>query len=163
MQRKNVIVSLVSFLFSWYSSNQLYNEVLSNVIVTVDSNCPGILHHRPAIRSLDRDWNLSCLWETSQKAVLQSQRRLREKVTTGWLLGRSTVYIQGVSEKSGVTKWLLWWHDGFDLTWFIWWLKHIKLCTAVTIKITEDINTIKPGSLFPLWSSSAIFRTFILT
>lgn len=58
--------------------------------VTVDSDCPGILNHGPAVRSLDGDWNLSCLWETSQEAVLQSQRRLQEKVTTGWLLVRST-------------------------------------------------------------------------
>lgn len=60
--------------------------------VTVDSDCPGILHHGPAVRSLDGDRNLSRLWETSQKTVLQSQRRLQERAMTCWLLVRSAVY-----------------------------------------------------------------------
>ena len=36
------------------ASTQFYIALL-NFIVTVDSNCPGILHHRSAIRSLDSD------------------------------------------------------------------------------------------------------------
>lgn len=55
---------------------------------TVDLDCPGILHHGSAVGSLHGDRNLSCLWETGQEAVLQSQLRLQENGTTGWLLGQ---------------------------------------------------------------------------
>lgn len=65
--------------------------------VTVDADCSGVLHHGAAVGCLDGDGDLSCLWETSQKAVLQSQRRLQGRITTQ-LSVSSAVHTQRLRE-----------------------------------------------------------------